>query len=131
MIGSRGPRMLAAALPHVQMWNAWYEDWDNNTTGLERLLGEIDDACVKAGRDPRTLIRTICPLVRMSGGRGRISDYPGQSGDSPLDGADAKALATELRAYAQLGVGHVQLVLDPITADSIAELKPVLELLDA
>ncbi|HEY6563130.1 MAG TPA: LLM class flavin-dependent oxidoreductase, partial [Pirellulaceae bacterium] len=63
MLGSRGPRMLAAALPSVQMWNAWYEDWDNNLDGLERLLGEIDDACHLAGRDPKTLIRTICPLV--------------------------------------------------------------------
>ena len=75
MIGSRGPRMLAAALPYVEMWNGWYEDWDNNRAGLARLLAEIDAACEKANRDPGTLIRTICPLVRMPGGRGRISLY--------------------------------------------------------
>jgi alkanesulfonate monooxygenase SsuD/methylene tetrahydromethanopterin reductase-like flavin-dependent oxidoreductase (luciferase family) len=131
MLGSRGPKMLAAALPHVEMWNGWYEDWDNNLTSLTRLLAEIDAACETAGRDPKTLVRTICPLVRMTGGRGRISDFPGQSGDSPFDGADPVALAHELNAYAELGIGHVQLVIDPITAGSIAELKTVLDLLDA
>ena len=131
MLGSRGPRMLAAALPHIQMWNAWYEDWDNNLDGLQRLLTEIDEACERAGRDPKTLIRTICPLVRMTGGRGRVSDYPGQSGENPIDGTKPEVLAAELRAYAELGVGHVQLVMDPITAESIAELKATLEVLDA
>lgn len=130
MVGSRGPRMLAATLPHVQMWNGWYEDWDNNLDALVRLLREIDEVCERVGRDPQTLIRTVSPLVRMPGGRGRISDYPGQSGDNPLDGTNPMALANDLRAFAGIGIGHVQLVLDPITAESIRELKPVLDLLD-
>ena len=131
MLGSRGPRMLEIALPYVEMWNGWYEDWDNNRTGLARLLAEIDAACEKVGRDPQTLVRTICPLVRMKGGRGRISDFPGQAGDNPINGADPAILAEELNAFAELGVGHVQLVIDPITAGSIADLKAVLDMLDA
>ena len=131
MLGSRGPRMMEIALPHVQMWNAWYEDYDNNRDGLARLLGEIDAGCEKVARDPQTLVRTTCPLVRMKGGRGRISDFPGQSGDSPLNGEDPEALADELRAYAELGVGHVMLVIDPVNASSIADLQKVLALLDA
>jgi alkanesulfonate monooxygenase SsuD/methylene tetrahydromethanopterin reductase-like flavin-dependent oxidoreductase (luciferase family) len=131
MVGSSSPRMLAITLPHVQMWNAWYEDWDNNREGLARLLERVDAACEQAGRDPKSLERTICPLVRMKGGRGRISDFPGQSGDSPHNGEDPAALAEELNAYAGLGVGHVQLVIDPITASSIADLKAVLDRLDA
>jgi alkanesulfonate monooxygenase SsuD/methylene tetrahydromethanopterin reductase-like flavin-dependent oxidoreductase (luciferase family) len=131
MLGSHGKRMLEIALPHVQMWNAWYEDYDNSREGLARLLGEIDAACEKVGRDPKTLIRTICPLVRMKGGRGRISDFPGQSGDRPINGEDPEVLADELRAYAGLGVGHVMLVIDPVSASSIADLQKVLALLDA
>lgn len=131
MVGSSGPRMLAATLPHVHMWNAWYEDWDNNRAGLARLMARIDAACEQAGRDPRTLVRTVCPLVRMKGGRGRISDFPGQSGDNPLNGEDAADLAEELRAYADLGVDHVQLVIDPINASSIADLAELLRELDA
>ena len=91
---------------------------------------EIDAACERVGKNPKSLIRTICPLVRMPGGVGRFSEYPGEAKDKPLDGTDPAALADELRAYADMGVGHVQLVLDPINAASIAALKPVLDLLD-
>jgi alkanesulfonate monooxygenase SsuD/methylene tetrahydromethanopterin reductase-like flavin-dependent oxidoreductase (luciferase family) len=131
MVGSSSPRMLATTLPHVQMWNAWYEDWENSLEGLARLLGTLDAACELAGCDPRSLERTICPLVRMKGGRGRISDFPGQSGDKPLNGEDAAALANELNAYADLGISHVQLVIDPINASSIADLAQMLDVLDA
>lgn len=131
MLGSHGRRMMEIALPHVQIWNGWYEDYDNNPEDLARLLVEIDAACERLGRDPKTLVRTICPLVRMKGGRGRISDFPGQSGDRPLNGEEPESLADELRGYAELGIGHVMLVIDPITASSIADLQKVLALLDA
>ena len=47
----------------------------------------------------------------------------------PLAGPP-ESLAEELRAYAREGIGHVQLVLDPITLASLEEFAPVLELLD-
>ncbi len=131
MIGSNGPKMLSIALDKATYWNSWFDGWDNNATGLKRLLGEIDQACKAAGKDPATLIRTICPFVRMSGGSGRLSDYTAPDAVKPIDGTNAQALATELRTYAELGVGHVMLVLDPITTDTIRELEPVLALLDS
>ncbi len=39
-------------------------------------------------------------------------------------------IAAALRGYAAVGIGHVQLVLDPITVGSIEECAPVLEQLD-
>jgi hypothetical protein len=39
-------------------------------------------------------------------------------------------MADELRAYAREGIGHVQLVLDPITVGSVEALGPVLAALD-
>jgi hypothetical protein len=36
-----------------------------------------------------------------------------------------------LRGFAREGIGHVQLVLDPISERSLEALAPVLELLDA
>lgn len=131
MIGSNGPKMLSIALDEATYWNSWFDGWDNNAAGLKRLLGEIDQACEAAGKDPASLIRTICPFVRMSGGSGRLSDYTAPDAVKPIDGTNAEALANELRTYAELGVGHVMLVLDPITADTIRELEPVLALLDS
>jgi len=128
MLGSKGPRMLAIALPHVQMWNAWWADYGNTREGLRDLLGEIDAACERTDRDPGTLIRTICPLVGMGGVGGRPS--AGRKADHIIDGQDPAALADELADYAELGVAHVQLVLDPITPHSIANLAPVLDHLD-
>ena len=40
-------------------------------------------------------------------------------------------MAEGLRAYAREGIGHVQLVIDPITEASIEALATVLEKLDA
>lgn len=129
MVGSKARRMLAITLPHVQMWNAWFADYGNNREGLAKLLGWIDRACAQAGRDPATLTRTVAPLVRMEGAQGR--DANPEDRVPALDGSDPAALADELAAYAELGVAHVQLVLDPITAKTVAALEPVLRLLDA
>ena len=41
-----------------------------------------------------------------------------------------EVIADALRAYAREGIGHVQLVVDPITEASVAALAPVLEALD-
>lgn len=49
---------------------------------------------------------------------------------TPIPGGDPEALAALLREFAAAGVAHVQLVLDPITVDSIAALKPTLAALD-
>ena len=47
---------------------------------------------------------------------------------APLRGS-AETIAAALRAYAGLGIGHLQLVLDPINAQSIERMAPVLQLL--
>ncbi|MDQ4100028.1 MAG: LLM class flavin-dependent oxidoreductase [Chloroflexota bacterium] len=128
MVGSTGPRMLAITLPHVPMWNAWHADYGNSQEGLANLLKAVDRACEQHDRDPATLIQTVCPLVHMPGGIGRQTAYG--TTYPPLDGTNSAHLAEELTAYAELGVAHVQLVLDPITADSIARLEPMLQLLE-
>jgi alkanesulfonate monooxygenase SsuD/methylene tetrahydromethanopterin reductase-like flavin-dependent oxidoreductase (luciferase family) len=66
----------------------------------------------------------------MAGGAGRRQgDGYTDKTPNPLAG-DPELVAEELRAYARAGVKEVQLVLDPITAGSIAAFAPILELLD-
>ena len=77
----------------------------------------------------RSIERTVAVLVRLTGGRGRVQGDYAKPGDPPLEG-DAETIAEALRAYAREGIGHVQLVLDPITLASLDELAPVLDLLD-
>jgi probable F420-dependent oxidoreductase len=130
MIGSLGPRVLRAALPHVDAWNAWYAWFGNDVERLGGLLAAVDETCVEMGRDPAEVERTVTVLVRTAGGHGRDEvDEHGRS-SRPLAGP-AEQIADGLRAFAALGIGHVQLVVDPITRTSIEQLAPVLALLDA
>jgi alkanesulfonate monooxygenase SsuD/methylene tetrahydromethanopterin reductase-like flavin-dependent oxidoreductase (luciferase family) len=41
-----------------------------------------------------------------------------------------EVIAEELRAYARAGVAEVQLVVDPITVESLEAFAPALEILD-
>jgi probable F420-dependent oxidoreductase len=130
MIGSNGPRMLRIAAPHVQAWNTWFADIGNTPAGIASLREVVDAACRDVGRDPADIERTVAVLVRFPGGTGRIQGSYAEAPPPPIEGS-AEVLADALRGYADAGIGHVQLVLDPITRGSIEAFAPVLRLLDA
>jgi alkanesulfonate monooxygenase SsuD/methylene tetrahydromethanopterin reductase-like flavin-dependent oxidoreductase (luciferase family) len=130
MIGSTAPRMLRATIPYVSAWNAWFDETGNSPAGVAPLREKVAAACAGLGRDPAAVEATVAVMIRLPGGTGRISgDGTRGSMDAPPEGAP-EAIAERLRAYAQAGVGHVQLVVDPITAESIEALAPALDLLD-
>jgi probable F420-dependent oxidoreductase len=129
MIGSNGPRMLRIAAPHVQAWNSWFADIGNAAAGIAPLRDVVDAACRDVGRDPADIERTVAVLVRFPGGTGRIQGSYAEAPPPPLEG-DPETLAEALRAYARQGIGHVQMVIDPITRSSIEAFAPVLRLLD-
>src|SRR5437764_10966885 len=124
MVGSMGDRMLALTAPHVDAWNAWYGWTGNRPEGVLPLREKVDAAATAAGRNPSEIERTAAVLVRLPGASGgREYDAP------PLEGS-VEVIADGLRAYAREGIGHVQLVIDPINDASIESLAPVLENLD-
>ena len=130
LVGSSGPRMLAATLPYADAWNAWYADTGNRPEGVARLRDLVDAAARAAGRDPAAIERTVAIQVRMPGGTGRVmGDTDPKQAVAPLEGPP-DVLAETLRAYARAGIGHVQLVVDPITEASVAGLASTLEALD-
>ena len=129
MIGSVGPRMLRMTLPHVESWNVWFADTENSPAGVPRLRDIVDEACRDVGRDPSAIERTVAVQVRFPGGQGRIQGDYAKPTFAPLEGSP-EHMADELRAYAREGIVHVQLVMDPITRDSIEAFVPVLRLLD-
>ncbi len=130
LIGSSGPRMLGATIPFVDAWNAWYADTGNAPAGVPALRETVDAATIAAGREPAEIERTVAVLVGMPGGNGRImGDTDPRQAVAPLSGPP-ELIAEALRAYAREGIGHVQLVVDPITEASVAALAPVLEALD-
>ena len=129
MVGSIGPRMLEITLPHVEQWNVWYRQSNNSPEGLEPILRDVDETCRRVGRDPATLEKTSAVLVRLPSGSGRVMGDPELGAAPPLEG-DSATIARRLRDYADLGLAEVQLVVDPITVESIQALAPVLAELD-
>jgi alkanesulfonate monooxygenase SsuD/methylene tetrahydromethanopterin reductase-like flavin-dependent oxidoreductase (luciferase family) len=126
MVGSKGARMLAITLPHVDAWNAWWAWFGNTLEGYLPLRDIVDAACREVGRDPAEVERTVALLVGFDRGVGRAAGDAGDVQAPPLPGDDPAALAGTLAAFADAGVGHVQLVLDPITVESIGALEPTL-----
>lgn len=129
MIGSMGPRVLAATLPYVDMWNTWHAWFGNNPGGFVELNAMIDDAALRVGREPAEIGRTAALYWQFEGGGGR------RQGDTTRHMAEPQAgppeeLAEALRTYAAAGVDHVQLVLDPITIGSIRLAGAAIDLLD-
>lgn len=129
MIGSTRPRMLSIAIPYVDAWNEWHDRFGNTAEGVAELRAKVDAACREAGRAPSDVSRTVTVLVRMTGGKGRSSSYSDPT--PPHDGTKPEELAATLRRYAGEGISHIQLVLDPITVESIEECAPIVAALDA
>jgi probable F420-dependent oxidoreductase len=113
MVGSNGPRMLAATLPHVDAWNTWFADTRNTPEGFAEINARVTEAAERAGRDPATVTRSVCVYVHLEGGGER------ESGVEPVT---PDALRDALDAYAQAGADEVILVADPITEASVRAL---------
>jgi probable F420-dependent oxidoreductase len=129
MIGSNGPRMLRATMPHADSWNSWYNDFGNRPDGVAPLRDRVDEACRDVGRDPAEVERTVAVLVRLPGGTGRLQGDVEQA-KMPAVSSEPPELAETLRAFAAEGIGHIQLVVDPITKPSIEALARALDILD-
>jgi len=127
LVGSSGPRMLRITLPHVDAWNAWYTTFGNRPSGVAAQRAIVDEACRDVGRDPAAIERTLAVLVHLPGATG-ARDFD-RFEAPPLEGPP-DVLADALAAFARQGIGHVQLVVDPITPAGIESLAPILEALD-
>jgi alkanesulfonate monooxygenase SsuD/methylene tetrahydromethanopterin reductase-like flavin-dependent oxidoreductase (luciferase family) len=123
MIGSSAPRMLELTARYAEAWNTYYDDTGNAARGVPALRARVDAACAAVGRDPATLERTASVLLA----------YPGPVGPKlavePLRGAPEE-LATALRAYADEGITHLQVQIEPHTPASLHAFARVIELLD-
>jgi alkanesulfonate monooxygenase SsuD/methylene tetrahydromethanopterin reductase-like flavin-dependent oxidoreductase (luciferase family) len=122
MIGSNGPRMLAATLPHVDAWNTWYEDYGNAVGGFSLLNAKTSEAARHSGRDPSEIARSACVFVELDPNSGERPTRP-QAPPVPED-----RLAAHLRGLADAGADEAILVVSPITENSIRRLGESLAL---
>jgi probable F420-dependent oxidoreductase len=126
MIGSSGPRVLAATLPHVDAWNTWYDLYGNSAEGFATANDAITRAAREAGRDPAAIVRSACAFVLLDE---RSPERPVAPQAPPLRGDPAR-IAAALRDLAAAGAGEAILVVSPCTEASIRRLGVTLALLD-
>ena len=127
MVGSTGERVLGIALPYVDAWNTWFDEYGNTPEGFGAVNALVSETAERVGRPPGEIARSACVLVvldRMAGER------PIEEGIMPLEGPSER-IAAGLREFADAGADEAILVVSPITERSIRALGEVLALLDA
>jgi probable F420-dependent oxidoreductase len=127
MVGSNGPRLLAATLPHVDVWNTWFDAYGNTPEGFADLSARIDDAARRVGRPPEEIARSACVLVVLDPSTG---DRPVGDDVPPLEGTPER-IARALREFEEAGADEAIIVVSPITEWSIRSLGEAVALLDA
>jgi alkanesulfonate monooxygenase SsuD/methylene tetrahydromethanopterin reductase-like flavin-dependent oxidoreductase (luciferase family) len=120
-IGAKGPRMLELAARHADIWNRDFFP-ESAISDLPVWRARVDAACQAVNRDPATLERTAAVAIDLPGGTPR-------EGWNALTGTP-EDLAESLRAYANAGISHVQIWLEPSTLAGIEVFAPTLEILD-
>jgi alkanesulfonate monooxygenase SsuD/methylene tetrahydromethanopterin reductase-like flavin-dependent oxidoreductase (luciferase family) len=103
LVGTTGPRIMAAAGPHVDWWNCWYSWYGNRPEGFAEL----------SARFPGSFSRSACVLVAVEGGR----DERPLEDDAPA--VETPQLRRHLDALAAAGADEAILVLDPIDERSV------------
>jgi probable F420-dependent oxidoreductase len=125
MIGSSGPRVLAAALPYADAWNVWFDLYGNVAEGFATENARIDELVVAAGCEPRDVERSACVRVVLDRSQ---DERPIDPSCPPLEGTSDR-IAEGLRAMAEAGADEAILVVTPITEASIRDLGDVLAVL--
>jgi alkanesulfonate monooxygenase SsuD/methylene tetrahydromethanopterin reductase-like flavin-dependent oxidoreductase (luciferase family) len=123
MVGSNAPRMLRISLPVVDSWNVWWSTYENSVSRFTEIKAEVDAATPEG----RRVEATAAVLVTLPGGKGRLM---GDSYDARVSAVTPDGLADHVRGLADAGAAHLQLVLDPITAETIDTIGAALADLD-
>jgi hypothetical protein len=123
MLGSNSPRMLGIGLPVVDSWNVWWSIYDNRVDRFAEVKAGVDAAMPEG----RSVEATAAVMVTLEDGSGRLM---GDHYDAKVATVTPDDLADHIRALADIGATHLQLVLDPITAESIEVVGQVLADLD-
>lgn len=118
LIGGSGPRKtLPLVARFADVWNAY-----GTPEEVAVASALLDERCREAGRDPRSIERSVTLNVVVRGSRAAAEadwdemvrrNLP-QPDERALDaGGSPAAVATVLRRYADVGVGHAMWVLRP------------------
>lgn len=122
MIGSNGPRMLAATLREVAAWNTWYASFGNSPERLKVLVDEVERAARAVGRNPEALRRSVCVLVRTDP---TSTERPLGEELPPVEGSSGE-IVERLATFAAAGADEIIVIANPINERSVREIGALL-----
>jgi alkanesulfonate monooxygenase SsuD/methylene tetrahydromethanopterin reductase-like flavin-dependent oxidoreductase (luciferase family) len=111
LIGSTSDRMLGLLVRYADAWNT---GWSGDTEALKARIAKLDAACEAAGRDPKTVVRTVGVELSVEGSP--------KSGAGQISGGFDEQLS-RLREIEALGVDHILIRITPSTPQTIADLE--------
>jgi alkanesulfonate monooxygenase SsuD/methylene tetrahydromethanopterin reductase-like flavin-dependent oxidoreductase (luciferase family) len=121
LIAGRGPRMLRLVVRHADAWNT---AWIGPASQLPPRMDGLNAALAEAGRDPASLELTVGINVVLP--EYADEEHPALEVTPNAITGSPQELAAELRAYADMGVGHIQVALEPTTPPAIHHLGEAL-----
>ena len=127
MVGSNGPRMLRITTPYIDMWNTWHVWFGNRPEGLPPLVSKLEEAARSVGRDPLAIEKSAAVYVELARGSGRRAGSEQRPDAPPISGSHQE-IAEGISAFADQGMDHLQVVLDPIDQAAVNELAEALAL---
>ncbi len=118
-VGAKGPRMLRLA---AQYANAWNTVWHLNAAKVQEAYTGFKRACVEIGRNPATVELTAGTMVKLL--------RPGEEAwlDEGITGS-SQEIADRLAQFANVGVQHLLVMIDPPDLVGLERLARVVELL--
>ncbi|CAN5888373.1 LLM class flavin-dependent oxidoreductase [soil metagenome] len=122
MVGTAGPRLLKLAAKHADGWNT---TWTRSVEEVRPRLAGLDAACDIMQRDPATIGRSCCVYLDLPGAEG-VWTATGTATPNPLN---VKQTAEFLVSYADAGVDHLMLWIDPCTVEAIGLAGEAVQLL--
>ena len=120
LIGARRPRMLSLIARYADAYNTV---WHMDPAVVTQRWDEMKAACRAIDRDPATLELTAGTIVRLLG-----PDTPHDPESKYIQG-EPEEVAQRLRGFAEVGVQHLIVVLDPISHPVVERFARVAELL--
>jgi alkanesulfonate monooxygenase SsuD/methylene tetrahydromethanopterin reductase-like flavin-dependent oxidoreductase (luciferase family) len=129
MVGTlkTGSRMLKLTAERADIWNGWLRNGRNYPDVIPALRDAVDAACVAAGRDPATLVRTAGIEVDQ---RPASERPPRTEGGPETVTGSPEEIADVIRGFAREGITHLQIVTAVNGLEGVEKLAPVLEALD-
>ncbi len=120
-IGGSRPRLLELTARYADGWN---RSWLSRAAQIKEEYPRLLEACQTVGRDPTT--------IEVSVGTGVELLAPGQQPKPNTEWitGSAEQIAEELHAFAEAGVTHLIVSLDPEGVASIEQFARVLEIMD-